>query len=178
MTARKRIRWQAREAWGAVIPFSSDRCFHHRPYASDPSTPRHHTVRGCKSILRDGIARRITFARLAMLRERLNGLGTECGPLRTVASRLCHRASIMCCRRSGLRNWTRQIVYYDTKPEPCFKELHGPRSHAGEGACQTILLSGEIQLARTVLPTKILGSTQTGNKPFVNVNGPATCRVT
>ena len=128
MTPRKRIRWQAREAWGALL--SSDRCFHHRPYAG-PSTPRHHTVRGRQSILRDGIARRITFARLAMVGERLNGLGTECGSLRTVASRLCCRALITYCRRSGLRNWTRQIVYHDTKPERCFKELHGPRSHAG-----------------------------------------------
>jgi hypothetical protein len=35
----------------------------------------------------------------------------------------------------------------------------------------------EVQLTRTVLPTKILKPTQAGNKRFVNVNGCATRRV-
>jgi hypothetical protein len=72
-------------------------------------------------------------------------------------------------QRTEKLDW--QIIYCDTQPERRFKELHGPRGSHAEVRLATVFLSGEMQLAGMVLPTKILKPTQTGNKPFVNVNG-------
>ncbi len=40
---------------------------------------------------------------------------------------------------------------------------------------ETVFLTGDMLLGRTVLRTKILEPTQTGNKPFINVNGCVSC---
>ena len=83
-------------------------------------------------------------------------------------------------RYSGLRSRTRQIIYHDTQPKRRFKKLHdhrGSLTGVRLGKHGTVFLS-DMQLAGAVSPTKIPEPMQTGDKPFVNVNGRVALRVT